>query len=114
MVVVSEAIARRAALPRGVPTTFHTANGALAGRTVTGLSVQAGPLSVSSMRVGVRGGDLGQGDGDPGAAVVRGDFEPGCSAASRAKPNPLRAQVAGLMFWFTRNRFFGSSIMKLT
>lgn len=53
MVVMSEAIARRASLPRGVPTTFHTANGSLAGRTVTGVSVQAGPLSISSMRVGV-------------------------------------------------------------
>lgn len=52
-VVVDEALAKRARLPKGVPTTFQTANGLLAGRTVTGVTVQAGPFSVSSMRVGV-------------------------------------------------------------
>ena len=44
---------RRGGLQQGVPTTFRTANGLLAGRTVTGVSVRAGPLSVSSMRIGV-------------------------------------------------------------
>jgi len=53
MVVVSEDIARRAGLGAGVPTTFRTANGLLAGRTVHGVPVAAGPLSISSMTVGV-------------------------------------------------------------
>ncbi len=52
-VVVSEAIAKRAGMRQGVPTTFRTANGLLAGRTVTGVSVRIGPRSVSSMTVGV-------------------------------------------------------------
>lgn len=52
-VVVSEDIAKRARLGAGVPTTFRTANGLLAGRTVQGVPVAAGPLSISSMAVGV-------------------------------------------------------------
>ncbi|WP_158290200.1 TIGR02281 family clan AA aspartic protease [Ramlibacter sp. WS9] len=52
-VVVSEAFAKDAGLPRGEPTTFQTANGTLAGRTVRGIAVTAGPLSVSSTSVGV-------------------------------------------------------------
>lgn len=53
MVVVSEAFARRAGLSGGEPTTFHTANGTLQGRTVRGVAVEVGPLAVSSVRVGV-------------------------------------------------------------
>lgn len=52
-VVVSEAFARRAGLAGGEPTTFSTANGKLEGRTVRGVPVAVGPLSVSSVRVGV-------------------------------------------------------------
>ena len=52
-VVVSEAFAQGAGLPRGEPTTFNTANGPLAGRTVRGVAVTAGPLSVSPTSVGV-------------------------------------------------------------
>jgi aspartyl protease family protein len=62
-VVVSEAFAQDAGLPRGEPTTFHTANGTLAGRTVRGLAVTAGPLSVSAASVGV---GLVGGKGDVG------------------------------------------------
>ena len=52
-VVVSESFARDAGLPRGEPTTFQTANGTLAGSTLRGIAVTAGPLSVSSTSVGV-------------------------------------------------------------
>lgn len=52
-VVVTEAFAQSAGLPRGEPTTFNTANGTLAGRTVRGLAVTAGPLSVAPTSVGV-------------------------------------------------------------
>lgn len=52
-VVVTEAFARGAGLPRGEPTTFNTANGPLTGRTVRGMAVTAGPLSVSPTSVGV-------------------------------------------------------------
>lgn len=52
-VVVSDAFARRAGLEAGEPTTFNTANGKLAGRTVRGVPVAAGPLSVSALNVGV-------------------------------------------------------------
>ena len=62
-VVVTKAFAQGAGLPRGEPTTFNTANGPLTGRTVRGLAVTAGPLSVSptSVGVGLLGGkpDLG-------------------------------------------------------
>jgi aspartyl protease family protein len=53
LVVVSEAFARRAGLSGGEPTTFNTANGNLEGRTLRGVAVTVGPLSVSSVRVGV-------------------------------------------------------------
>jgi aspartyl protease family protein len=52
-VVVSREFARRARLPEGEPTTFHTANGRIEGRTVRGVAVKAGPLAVSSTTVGV-------------------------------------------------------------
>lgn len=52
-VVVTEAFAQGAGLPRGEPATFNTANGALAGRTVRGMAVTAGPFSVSPTSVGV-------------------------------------------------------------
>ncbi|HSH88682.1 MAG TPA: retropepsin-like aspartic protease [Ramlibacter sp.] len=52
-VVVTEAFARSAGLPSGEPTTFNTANGALAGRMVRGMAVTAGPLTVSPTSVGV-------------------------------------------------------------
>lgn len=62
-VVVSEELARKAGLSGGTPTVFQTANGAIQGRTVPGVAVTAGPLSVSSVRVGVGlvGGKSGQG-----------------------------------------------------
>jgi aspartyl protease family protein len=52
-VFVSEAFARDAGLGAGEPATFNTANGALSGRIVKEVEVSAGPLSVSSVRVGV-------------------------------------------------------------
>jgi aspartyl protease family protein len=59
MVVVSEAFARTADLPQGVPITFRTANGELPGRVVQGVPVAVGPVAVSGIRVGVGlvGGD---------------------------------------------------------
>lgn len=53
LVVVSEAFARGAGLPDGVPITFRTANGELPGRVVHGVPVAVGPLAVSGVRVGV-------------------------------------------------------------
>lgn len=52
-VVVSEELARKAGLPGGTPTVFQTANGAVHGRTVPGVPVTAGPISLSAVRVGV-------------------------------------------------------------
>jgi aspartyl protease family protein len=52
-VVVSEEFARQAGLPRGEPTTFTTANGALQGHMVSGVAVSAGPFSVAPTTVGV-------------------------------------------------------------
>ena len=59
LVVVSEAFARSAGLPDGVPITFRTANGELPGRVVQGVPVAVGPVAVSAVRVGVGlvGGD---------------------------------------------------------
>ena len=58
-VVVSEQFSRHAGLADGVPTTFHTANGNLQGRTVADVPVTVGPIKVSGVRVGVGmvGGD---------------------------------------------------------
>jgi aspartyl protease family protein len=57
-IFVSESFARGAGLHGGEPTTFGTANGALAGRMVKDVEVSVGPLSVSALRVGIgmRGG----------------------------------------------------------
>lgn len=52
-VVVSEAFARQAGLQGGEPMTFHTANGAMPGRSLRGIAVAVGPLAISSVRVGV-------------------------------------------------------------
>lgn len=52
-VVVSETFARHAGVADGVPTTFHTANGDLQGRTVADVPVTLGPIQVSGVRVGV-------------------------------------------------------------
>ena len=59
LVVISEPFARHAGVAEGVPTTFHTANGDLQGRTVTDVPVTLGPIQVSGVRVGVGmvGGD---------------------------------------------------------
>nr|WP_295775151.1 TIGR02281 family clan AA aspartic protease [Rhodoferax sp.] len=58
-VVISEPFARHAGVAEGVPTTFHTANGNLQGRTVADVPVTVGPIQVSGVRVGVGlvGGD---------------------------------------------------------
>ncbi|MDB5847694.1 MAG: hypothetical protein JWP29_1446 [Rhodoferax sp.] len=69
LVVVSEAIARSAGLPEGESTVFQTANGALPGRTVSGVPVSVGPASVSGVRVGV--GLVGMG---PDAALLGQSF----------------------------------------
>lgn len=62
-VTVSKDFARAAGLPAGQPTTFRTANGTVAGSTVRGVEVQAGPFSVSATSVGVGlvGGEAGHG-----------------------------------------------------
>lgn len=59
-IFVTEAFARRAGLAGGNPITFNTANGPLAGRMVKDIEVSVGPLSASSLRVGV--GLVGAGD----------------------------------------------------
>lgn len=69
LVVVSEAFARAARLPDGVPITFRTANGELPGRVVGGVPVAVGPVAVSSIRVGV--GLVG---GDPDEALLGQSF----------------------------------------
>ena len=53
MVTVSEEFAKSAGLARGSATIFKTANGDLPGRIVPGVPVALGPVSVSSVRVGV-------------------------------------------------------------
>lgn len=52
-VMVSEAFAREAGLQGGTPTTFQTANGLLRGRTLRGVPVTVGPLSLSGTTVAV-------------------------------------------------------------
>ncbi len=59
LVTVSEPFARAAGIAAGVPTTFRTANGNLAGRIVSDVPVSLGPIDISGVRVGVGlvGGD---------------------------------------------------------
>jgi aspartyl protease family protein len=68
-VTVSEALARTAGLGAGEPTTFQTANGAMQGRIVNNVPVTLGPISVSSVRVGV--GLVG---GEPEEALLGQSF----------------------------------------
>ena len=58
-VTISEKFARKAGVADGLPTTFHTANGDVQGRTVADVPVTLGPIKVSGVRVGVGllGGD---------------------------------------------------------
>ncbi len=53
LVSISESVAQAASIRGGVPTTFHTANGAHPGRVVDGVTVSVGPVRVSNVRVGV-------------------------------------------------------------
>jgi aspartyl protease family protein len=53
LVSVSEALAQKALLDGGIPTTFRTANGNYPGRVVDGVTVAIGPVSVSNVKVGV-------------------------------------------------------------
>lgn len=53
LVSVSTPFARAANIGPGEPTTFRTANGERPGEVVTGVPVTIGPVSVSSVRVGV-------------------------------------------------------------
>ncbi len=53
LVSVSEALAQKARIQGGVPTTFNTANGKRSGRIVEGVDIAIGPVSVSNVRVGV-------------------------------------------------------------
>ncbi len=53
LVGVSEKFANGAGLSSGEPTVFRTANGNLPGRIVSGVPIRVGPISVSSVRVGV-------------------------------------------------------------
>ena len=61
LVTISEQFAKSAGLVGGTATSFKTANGNLPGRIVSGVSVALGPVSVSSVRVGVGlvGGNTG-------------------------------------------------------
>lgn len=69
LVVVSDAFARSAGVPEGLPTTFRTANGDLQGRIVKDVPVTLGPIRVSGVRVGV--GLVG---GDEDAALLGQSF----------------------------------------
>lgn len=60
LVTVGEAVAQKAQLAGGDATTFQTANGALRGRIVKGVTIAVGPVTVTNVRVGV--GLLGQDD----------------------------------------------------
>jgi aspartyl protease family protein len=53
LVTVGEALAQKAKLAGGTPTTFQTANGNLRGRVVSGVTIAVGPVSVTNVRVGV-------------------------------------------------------------
>jgi len=53
LVSVSEPLARAAGLRGGLPTTFHTANGAQPGRVVDGVTISLGGARVTNVRVGV-------------------------------------------------------------
>ncbi|APW48194.1 hypothetical protein BLL52_1940 [Rhodoferax antarcticus ANT.BR] len=53
LVSVSESLAQVAGIRAGVPTTFHTANGARPGRVVNGVDVSVGPMHVTNLKVGV-------------------------------------------------------------
>jgi aspartyl protease family protein len=53
LVTVGAALANKARLADGHPTTFQTANGSVAGRVVSGVTVAIGPVSVTNVRVGV-------------------------------------------------------------
>ena len=53
LVSVSDEFARAAGIGPGEPTVFRTANGERDGQIVTGIPVSIGPVSVSSVRVGV-------------------------------------------------------------
>ena len=53
LVSVSEPLAQAASIRGGVTTLFHTANGTHPGRVVDGVRVTVGPVSVSSVKVGV-------------------------------------------------------------
>ena len=71
MVSVTDALAERAGLTGGVPTTFRTANGERAGRVVRADEVRVGSLAVSQVRVGT--GYTGDDDDDAllGQAFLR-------------------------------------------
>lgn len=53
LVTVGETLADKAKLTGGDATTFQTANGALRGRVVRGVTVAVGPVTVTNVRVGV-------------------------------------------------------------
>ena len=53
LVTVGEALADKAQLGGGDATTFQTANGALRGRVVRGVTIAVGPVTVTNVRVGV-------------------------------------------------------------
>lgn len=61
VVAISRQLAATAGVPRGEPTTFHSANGTQMGELVANQTVEAGGLVVSNIAVGV-GVDLGKDD----------------------------------------------------
>lgn len=52
-ITVSQAFARQASLPTGIPTQFQTAGGTITGETVSGLTVEVAGIVISGMSVGV-------------------------------------------------------------
>lgn len=59
-VSISRTVARKANLPAGIPASFSTAGGAVAGEIVSGQAVEAGGIAVEGLSVGVGiHGDIG-------------------------------------------------------
>ncbi len=52
-VSISRGVARNAHLARGMPATFHTANGAVRGEIVSGQTIEAGGIVIEGLSVGV-------------------------------------------------------------
>ncbi len=90
LVAVSEEFAQKAGMLGGMPTTFKTANGNLAGRVVEGVSVSIGPVSVSNVKAGV-----GLHLGDESSALLGQSFLSKFDITMSDKQMVLRPRNAG-------------------